>query len=197
MRGRTLEYSTGSSIVSLSNFLEDGERLREIKCRGERAFVLTDRSLLIVRPGGGRDLDDDGIDISFVAAYSRTDMRGVLAPGLIAWTQSDDTVFFLTRNGALTLVPVENMGSTIPSFTIPYDVSGARMTHHGGFLFLATRTEMVVIRAPESRTLPLRTTISSPAFYTSGGRLFFGKSGVEENEIRIGEGIDQVTLVRR
>ncbi|MEW6722618.1 MAG: hypothetical protein AB1324_05130 [Candidatus Micrarchaeota archaeon] len=197
MRGRTLEYSTGSAIVSLSNFLEDGERLREIACRGERAFVLTDRSLLIVRPGGGMDLDDDGIDIRFVAAYSRTDMRGILQPGLVAWTQSDDTVFFLARNGALTLLPIENMGDSIPSFTIPYDVAGARMTHHGGYLFLATRSEMVVVRAPESRTLPLRTTLSSPAFYTSGGSLFFGKRGVEENEIRIGERIDEVSLVRR
>ncbi|MCI0504390.1 hypothetical protein L0Y65_06835 [Candidatus Micrarchaeota archaeon] len=199
MSGRTLDYSSERGMVRIVNLLEAGETLAGIACRTERAFVLTDRSLFVVRPGGGSpDLVNDGVDISFVAAYSRTDMSGILSAGFVAWTQSDDAVFLLTRNGTLTLIPLENMGSTVPSYNIPYDVSGASMAYHQGYLFLATLSgQMVVIRGAQIRSIPFQASAGNPAFFVSGGNLVFGTKGAEETEIRMGEGIDRISLVRR
>lgn len=199
MKGRTLEYLSGGRVVRMANLLETDERLSGIACRGERTYVLTDRSLIIVRPqASAPHVSMDGLDISFAGAYSRTDMRDILAPGLVTWTQSDDAVFFLTRNGTLTLIPSESIGATVPSYSIPYGVEGARMHHHGGYLFLATRSgDMVVLRGAETRTLAFRTSVRNPEFFVCDGALMFGKRGVEENEIRIGERIESITLERR
>ena len=181
MRGTTLEYSSGGGLVRLTDILDAGERLAGVSCRGERAFVLSDRSLVIARPAHDPDLDGDGI--SFVASYSRTDMRSILAPGLVSWTQSDNAAYFLTRDGTLTEIPAENMGSMIPSFSIPYEVQGAQMAHHGGYLFLATRSgNMVVISGQDSAVIPFRTSVGNPAFYLSNGTLF--SAGKESKKMK-------------
>jgi len=190
----------GSGIESL---LQPGETVRQSVCRFGRDYVMTDSSLLIVT----RVREEFTFDpIALAMHASRTDMRGLSAQGIADWEPGEDSVFVLTKNDrTLTVIPNEDMGDTIPAYTMPFSTATLRsdsMAYQSGILFIAPREGEVAAFSfsggVQSRTLPLRSRLPDAGFFMRGGMLVFGKAGVEETEIRVeGNDITRIRLIKR
>ncbi len=190
----------GSGIESL---LQPGETIRQSVCRFGRDYVMTDSSLLIVT----RVRETFTFDpIALAMHASRTDMRGLSAEGIADWEPGEDSVFVLTKNDrTLTVIPNENMGDTIPAYTMPFSTASLRsdsMVYQSGILFIAPREGEVAAFSfsggVQSRTLPLSSRLPDAGFFMRGGMLVFGKAGVEETEIRVeGNDIMRIRLIKR
>ncbi|MEW6035553.1 MAG: hypothetical protein AB1529_02990 [Candidatus Micrarchaeota archaeon] len=191
--GRTLEYSTNDTVMRLVNLLDSGESVREVICRRDRAFVLTDTSRIIVRPGSGNQLPDgDGTAISHLASYTRTDMAGLNSRGIVDWEATDSACYFLTRDRRLTVLANDELGDTVPEYELPFDTAGLgrnRMAFHSGFIFIAPLSGSAVVMSfgenAGASYLPLESADRRAGFIVRGDRLFFGKNG-KEKEIIIG-----------
>jgi hypothetical protein len=171
--------------------LQPNERVRGSRCLGSRDFVLTDMNLFVIdRRAAGLSLPVEGnIDLRY--SYSRTDMRGVLSRGLVDWEASEDTVFFLTRDRILTLIPNERMGDTVPSYEMPFETAGLganRMMFWRGFLMVAPLSGDVLVmefaNGADARYVPTGVQPAAAGFSIRDHRLFFGARG-QEVEIRI------------
>ena len=190
----------GSGIESL---LQPGETVRQSVCRFGRDYVMTGTSLLIVT----RTRESFTFDpISLAMHASRTDMREYQAQGIADWEPGEDSVFILTRNDrTLTRIPNENMGDTVPAYTMPFDTTmlgSESMVYYSGFLFIAPRGADVMVFSFDgglgSGSLPLRSQLEDAGFFTRGNMLIFGKAGVEETEIRVdGRDIKNIRLIKR
>lgn len=191
-----IEYQLSDGTVKRAHILQRGEKITEITCKRNKVFVLTNTSLLIIEDGE-RQRTDDGIALSF--QYSRTDMRDMLRRGLVAWTQGDDTCFFLTRDRMLTLIPVHEMNDTVPTYQIPFRAENAKMIYHSGFLFIASSGNMNVMNydQTESRTLSIQPNIQNAEFFVLDGKLFFGRKEEKIEIRRNGQSVNDITLVHQ
>lgn len=170
--------------------LHPQERLRGSICLGNRDFVLTDENLFVISRRSG-SLESPMGEIEMRYSYSRTDMSNLLSRGLVGWQASEDTVFFLTRDGTLTLIPNERMGDTVPSYQMPFSTDGMgsnRMVFWRGFLLVAPLSGDALVMSfsdgAAARYISLGTQPSTSGFYESGQRLFFGPKG-HGTEIRM------------
>jgi hypothetical protein len=175
-------------ITSLG--LEAGETVTETVCRGNREFVLSDRALYIRTVTN--DGEAEGSSIRLISYHSRTDMSSILARGLVDWEATEDACYFLARDRRLTVLPNEGMEDTVPVFELPFETAGLsrnRMIFHFGHLFIAPPEGDIIMMAftPQfsSTFLPIRSAGRRAGFFTRGDRLFFGRKGIEEREIRI------------
>ncbi|MBU0532335.1 hypothetical protein KKB44_02465 [Candidatus Micrarchaeota archaeon] len=170
----------GEEVESL---LRDGEVVQEIVCKDDKTFVLTNTSLLVLHHVNDMT-DEDGI--TFRLSYTRTDMQGILRHGLIAWAQSDDNCYFLTRDNMLRVIPLENMGDTISAYGIPLDVSTADMIYFDNTLFIAASGNVLMIEfgaVLNVRRGLLLLDVENPAFFIINDRLYFGDQNGERIEI--------------
>lgn len=164
-----------SCKLDARDWLMKGERLKATVCRNGRLFALTDTSLLI-----GTEVEERTFffsDITLESSHSRTDMRGILKAGLVDWTASEDTAYFLTRDRMLTPIPVGEMGDEMTSYEIPAAYVNGRITFHNEFLLIAGAGRMMAISFDpilDSRELPLRIKGSDADFFQNGGKLYFG-----------------------
>lgn len=171
--------------------LRPAENVEETVCRFGREYVMTDSSLLIVTREQQQPFSFEPISLSMHA--SRTEMAEYRAQGIADWEPAEDSIFILTRNDRmLTRIPNEGMGGTVPAYTMPFDTSSLgrdSMVYRSGVLLIAPRQGSVVAMSFQggfrSRTLPLRSGLDDAGFFVRGNALFFGKSGVEETEIRL------------
>jgi hypothetical protein len=199
-RQRPTGPACGSGIESI---LQPGEAVRQAVCRFGRDYVMTDNSLLIVTRARESFTFEP---ISLAMHATRTDMREYQAQGIADWEPGENSVFVLTRNDrTLTRIPNEDMGDTVPAYTMPFDTSvlgSESMVYYSGFLFIAPRDAPVMAFSftggVESRNLPLRSQLEDAGFFTRGNMLIFGKAGVEETEIRVeGSDVKSIRLIKR
>lgn len=177
--------------------LKRGERVREIACTKARTYVLTNKSMLVFH-NNEQETVGDGVRLKL--SYSRTDMSDIHKRGLVAWAQSDDRAYFLTRDGSLSIIPADEMGPTIKAYQLPFDVSKARMIHRSGILLIAPLSENLLVmsfsKSVKFRILPISGTEGE--FFERGGKLFFGKRDSDFLEIRMaGDGVDGVSAIPR
>ena len=90
-------------------------------------------------------------------------------------------------------MPNEEIGDTIPEFELPFDTANIprnRMIAHSGFLFIAPLSGNALVMSfgdqQDSRFIPIRSSNAREGFFLREDRLFFGRKGIEEREIRIG-----------
>lgn len=183
--------------------MERAERVTETVCRGNREFVLTDRALYI-RTRVDQRLDMQDSEVTLNNYYSRTDMRGLIARGIVDWEATESACYILTRDRKLTVLANEDIGETVPEFELEFETSGLgrnRMFVHSGFLFIAPLSGETLVMSVadhmDSRFLPLVSSDAREGFFLSQNRLFFGRKGNGEREIRIGgQRSDDVALTR-
>jgi len=183
--------------VDYRSALEKGERVRRIACTKARTYVLTDRSMLVFSSTEEESVED-GVRLKL--AYTRTDMSDIYKRGLVSWAQSDDTAYFLTKDGQLSPISAGNLGKTIQTYQLPFDVSKAKMVHRSGMLFIAPLSGNLLVMTFEGtvrfRILPVPDI--EGGFFERRDKLFFGKRGSNETEIRIkGKGVDGVSAIPR
>ena len=187
-----------SCDVDHSSALGKGEKVREIACTKGRTYVLTNKSMLVFTKGEGES-EEEGIHLKL--QYSRTDMSDIYKRGLVSWTQSYDAAYFLTKDGTLSPISASgDLGSTIKTYQLPFDVSKARMIHRSGMLFIAPLSGNLLVmsftKTVRFRILPMSATRGD--FFERRGKLFFGKQGSDIMEIRIkGKGVDGVSALPR
>ena len=188
LKGRDAEFKVpdGRAII-YSGALKKDERTREMVCLENRAFILTDRSLVIVTAAG---LDESDGNIRLNSFLSRTDMTDILKKGLVAWTQTGEACYFLTRDRKLTVLPNEE--GDVSEFSVPFDTSGVRMdrmTYQSGFLFIAPDKRSVyafkLTEQKGAKMMPVITKTEEPGFFIEKRVLFFGKKGENEKKIEI------------
>ncbi len=185
----------------LKGYLEKGEKIREIVCKRGSAFILTDKSLVVVSQGGGEMIAEDRTRITHLKSVSRVDLRHILPHGLVAWTQApDDTCFFLTKDSVLTRRPVHEKDGAPVSYRLHRDVSEAKMMHFQGFLFIAPASgEMIVLSFSKGFRydfIPLPKDIKNGEFSWSKGELYYAGTNGKKLRIEIGQDIDDIVLVR-
>ena len=179
---------------------EPNEVVREMVCGKNHTFVLTNISLIVVIPNDKEEAET-GIDgVTLRLTYTRTDMREILHPGLVAWTQSEDACYFLTKNGSLRIISIEKRDDS-PEYLMPFDVQKAKMIYHSDFLFIAApaAARMVIISLsdkPDRGGVPLLFDATNSEFFISDGKLYFGEKDGKKAEIRInGQRIDDIKVV--
>lgn len=162
------------------SLLQKGEKIKETRCLKDKKLILTDTSLLVVHDSG-----QEGATIEL--SSTRTDMRNVLERGLVAWSQSDDTAYFLTKDKKLTLIPLKDMGDTISTYTMPFDVGNVKMIHFNNMLFMAPVAGEVARLSfsdgVDVKTMTLALNVKNPDFFVSGNVLYFGEKKGEKVEI--------------
>ncbi|MFN7991626.1 MAG: hypothetical protein U0R44_05705 [Candidatus Micrarchaeia archaeon] len=183
--------------------LQPQEKVAEIVHLGSRDFVLTNTSLLIVSGGeGGRFISSE---IEMIGHAVRTDLTAILQRGLVDWEPSERRCFFLTRDRTLTVIPNQDMGDTIPGYSMPFETAGLsreRMQVHNELLFIAPYSGSILTMSfstedGESRYLPLGPGAHEDVFSSRGGRFYFGDRSAG-TEIRVsGNSVNDVTIVIR
>jgi hypothetical protein len=171
--------------------LRRGEKIVEAICRRSRDYVFTGKSLLVFTR---HDEELVPSKITLKSSHSRTDMRGILSPGHVDWTASDDSAFFLTQDKVLTVIPAQGMGETVDTYTMPFDVRNAKLWYQSGRLFIAGDEEMMVTSfglKTKASLIPYILRTKDRDFFQHAGKLFFGNER-ERIEIRF-EG-DRVRL---
>jgi len=162
------------------SLLQDGEKIKETRCLKDKKLILTDTSLLVIH-----DSNQEGAVIELTS--SRTDIRSVLERGLVAWSQSDDTAYFLTKDRKLTLIPLEDMRDTITTYTLPFDVDNLKMVHFNNMLFMAPIAgevaRLTFSDGVDVATMPIKMNAKNPDFFVSDQTLFFGEKKGEKVEI--------------
>lgn len=177
--------------------MERGEKVRESICSGNREFILTDRALHIRTRVMERERFGNA-EITLDNYSSRTDMREMIARGIVDWEATETACYFLTRDRRLTVMPNDEMGGSIPEYTLPFETANIprnRMIFHSGFLFIAPLSGDALVMSfgenPDSRFLSLP---PAGGFSVRGNMLFFGIKG-NEREIRMdGPSVDDVGL---
>ncbi len=170
----TIRRTERACRVDPRNWLRKGERLRGTVCRDGRIFALTEGSLLIGREATG---DFFFSDITLESSHSRTDMAGILRAGLVDWTASQDTAYFLTRDRMLTPIPVGDMGERLNSYEIPAAYLSGKMEFHNDFLLIAGAGKIMAVSFDphlDSREIPFRLRTKTADFFQREGKLFFG-----------------------
>ncbi len=192
------EYNYPEKACDLNepNWLEPGEEIQRTLCREGLQYTLTNTSLLIVE--NHRDLADLFTDTSLEESRSRTDMRDVIANGIVDWTATEDHAFFLTKSGILTAIPSGEMGDHIPTFILPREFRGGRLGSKSGFLFIAAPGKLMVGKLIEdglnSRIIDLPSKSDDLNFEDIQGKLFL-RNEREKIEIKIqGPGIENIQV---
>lgn len=201
MDGRTLVYREADGTErKRSDILQFGEHELAVACPFDEVTVLTDRSLVIVYRNGPEERNGT---ISVSLDSTRTDMRGILQPGFVDWAQSPDTIYVLTMDGRMTLVPKADLGETISSYPARFAVRTTDdLDYSHGLEFMAGSDGTLVIMAatPEGAarntlTLPARVVHPDSDFFAAGGRFYYGKPDGERVEIIIeGPGANDVRI---
>jgi hypothetical protein len=103
---RTLKESIQQKKCNpdIERWLGPTEKVIEIICQENYEFVLTNANLLTITK---YERENPQNTVSLNSTLSRTSMRNLLKAGYIDWTTSENTVFVLTSDGMLTLVPAE------------------------------------------------------------------------------------------
>jgi len=204
--GDTLEYRLADKTVKrFEALLDDGERVLDMACHKRYGFILTGKSLIVV-PGKEEKGKDE---LSRTNSYTRKNIREWHKRGLVSWAQADDRAYLLTRDGKITEIPVYKRGkTTIPEYSVPYDMRAAATVFHSGFLFIAPATGqearssvMVVLKlGAEAKFdgLALPDGMKNADFFFRGERLFFGNGDAGALEIKAnGRMPSDVKLVRK
>jgi hypothetical protein len=159
-----------------SEVLEQGERVQESVCRENDILVLTNTSLLRVNTMTERHELDEGMTFRF--RFSRTDLREILSRGLVDWAHAGETIYFLTSDSRLTLIPLSDMGETIPRYRLPFTVNGASMVHFDDRVFIApVHGDAVMLTIGDSvgiSRFPLGFDGTGSDFHVLRGSLYFG-----------------------
>jgi hypothetical protein len=190
----TIRRAEKSCKIDPGSWLRKGERLRSTLCRDGRVFALTGESLLI-----GREADRNFLfsDITLESTHSRTDMRDILKAGLVDWTASHDTAYFLTRDGMLTPIPVGEMGDELNSYQIPQAYHAGNIEFHNDFLLIAGQGKMMAVSFDpvlDSREIPFALEAKNSDFFFQEGRLFFGEKGKRVEIIFEGSGLSDIRV---
>ena len=198
--GQSSEESCG---MDFRHLLWEGEIVREVRCAFDRQYIFTNKSLLVVEhfPESGERKED--VSVSLSSTCTRTDMKGMIAKGIVDWEPTEDAVLVLTRaDSRLYVLPNEDYGETIPAYQLHSDVSRVtrdRMVYHSKILFIAASQSIIYAMSFQEgyKTVLLSLRSSEDAgFFMRKGILLFGKAGVEETEIRVEGGIDNIRLKR-
>jgi hypothetical protein len=160
--------------VDPRNWLRKGERIRGTLCRDGRIFALTGESLLM-----GREANRGFFfsDITLESSHSRTDMRDILKTGLVDWTASHDTAYFLTKDRMLTPIPVGELGEQMNSYEMPVEYANAKMEFHRDFLLIAGSGKLMAVSFDphiDTREIPFTLSAKNADFFQNEGKLFFG-----------------------
>lgn len=196
---QTKASKTNQCEWNVNELLERGEKVHEIIRKKDYTFVLTKTSLLVLYEKHCK-LKDLKEDVTLDYHYFRINMRKILEPGLVAWAQSDDTCYFLTQDGVLTVIPVGEAKDGLPAYQISSDVSNAKMVYSSGFLFIAPVSGYLMVVSffndAGSKSIPIPLEALDSELLFDGDKLFFGKKGAEKAEIRInGKSINDVRLI--
>lgn len=198
-RNGIFEYRLSDGTVKkFDDLLQDEENVKETACNDSYAFILTSTSLIMV---AGKESKETG-GVRMGLSFTRKDMRDLYKIGLVAWAYAQDRCYFLMRDNKIREIPVFVHGETIPVYGIPRDMRSARMIFHSNFLFIAPAEGKIVVLGvadkPGYVELDLRAVIKDAEFFYKGRKLFFGKKGTKELEIRIkGPKLTDIKLVKR
>jgi hypothetical protein len=182
IRGRDLEYTQTNGRTKLfKDMLRSGEKALGVKCNDQYASVLTKTRLLTV-PGSNSAKD-------LVNREVEGDMKPFHKKGIVDWALGYDRHFILTRDSELREDLIINHGNTDMVHSLPYDVRGAKMEYHKGFLFIAlASSQMLVLKFSKSgldnKKHMFSVNVSNPDFFFVGRRLYFGQ-GSDSVEIKI------------
>jgi hypothetical protein len=179
--GEAVEYAGADGRpVRRTDFARDGATPIDIRCLPGVVFVLTTTELHTVFLEAEEETDGP---ISISLAGITTDMRSFFDAGLVTWAASPDGTCFLTADGFLTMLPLHQLGDTVPAYHLRFDVRGAKMIWYETLIFIATSAGDLVIMSfdPDGsaprRTLPLPRAGEGADFFVHGGRLFYGRPG--------------------
>jgi hypothetical protein len=207
-KGGVLEYRLSDGKVKrVENLLERGEKIVDVACNESYAFVLTDTSVIMV-PGLEKKEGKGSGNVTVAFLHTRKDLRDIFRKGLVAWANSEDRAYFLTRDRDLTEIPAIIKEKTIPVYQIPNVVGGSAMVFHSGFLFIAPveveHSKAMLLTAirfeggANFREIALPQGMDDGGFFFDGKKLVFGKRGGNELEIKVnGAKLDGVSLVKR
>ncbi|MFH1685433.1 MAG: hypothetical protein ABH983_03940 [Candidatus Micrarchaeota archaeon] len=192
------EYTPPEKACDLNEprWLEPGEEIQRTVCSNGFQYTLTDTSLLIVE--NHRDLGDIFRDFSLDESRSRTDMREIIANGVVDWSATEDHAFFLTKDGILTAIPSGEMGDSLPTFAMPEEFRRGKLASRSGFLFIAAPGRLMVGKLIEDRFDSMIIDLPSKAgdlnFEENQGKLFL-RNEREKIEIEIqGPGIGDIRV---
>jgi len=166
-----------------TDWLDDDERVIDAVCSmRKRTLVLTTTSLIVV------DHDDASNDategVTLVQHRSKTDLLAIIRPGFVAWAHSERDAYILTRDGKLTIIPLEEMGETVDTYAVAGDVRSARMIYFDGRLFVGPVSAKIWILRVFGTTgdwsqIPLpRDAAGRSEFQVRGRVLFFADQSV-------------------
>ncbi len=172
--------------VNEPDWLEPGEKIERTICSNGLQYTLTDTSLLIVE--NHRDLGDIFRDFSLDESRSRTDMREIIADGIIDWTATEEHAFFLTKTGTLTAIPSGEMGDNLPTFVMPNEFRSGELRSKSGFLFILAPGALMVGKLVgenfDTRIIDLPSKAEDLNFEEEGRKLFL-RNKREKIEIKI------------
>jgi hypothetical protein len=186
---RTEEETCGAEVEPA---LEEGEKVEGKICKSGRLFTLTDNALYIgnkAAPG----ISLDGIEVE--SHSTRTEMAEILKSGLVDWTASYDTAYFLTKDGMLTIVPAGDLEKGYAT----YKVSGKyeKIEHHNDLLFIAGQDSIRMMSfGPdmESAEIQFASGIENADFFHLHGRLFFGNEREKVEIVTESQGLSGVRI---
>lgn len=169
--------------------LEKDEKIIGSICRGNVEFVLTDRHLYTYFADGQPMSWGEGIEVR--GSYtSKMEAGEVLAPGLAAWDATEKYCYILTKDGVLNMIPNKNKEPYYPVFRMPFPatyISKGKMLFYSGFLFIAGPygDSFVIDESTRENRMFSLPPVRDAAFFTRGGKLFYGINGWEDVEIRV------------
>ncbi len=176
---KKVEYEFPGGITKAAPIsLSEGEEIEESACTGDKGFVRTNKRIYVTTA------DDDG-----TAWYTPWfDISGAHKTGIVAWTQSYDACYILTKDGKLTPIYVDDIGKNDGrlEYTIPPSVDGARMIEFGGVVFIAFNEKILAFRFNKKDSVPLLIAPYPGAkFSITDNRLYYGREGGKITEIKV------------
>jgi len=201
--GNKIEHTKADGSVKVfTDVFTPGERPREIVCGENRIFIRTERSLVTLFNEPERTITDDEVGITLIQHVSRADLRNILPQGhaLVSWTCApDDVCYFLTGDGVLSRIPVDEEGRATRTFRLKADVSGAKMVAFSGLLFAGPISGQIMAMSFsngfEHDSFALPEAVKDGGFFVKEGKLFFGKEAGENVEIKVnGENVKEISL---
>ncbi len=137
-----LRYKTSDGKERTKNgILQSGERAWDIKCDDSYVHIMTDRNLLTVQAEPSR-IRADKLAITKIKKW--VEMDDVFAQGLVDWTHSSEDIFFLTRAGKVSVLPIINDKKKLVWYKFENDFSRSRIVYHSGFVFIAPASNELI-----------------------------------------------------
>jgi len=200
--GRDVEIHTpDGATMRIRNALEKTEKLEEVVCHENNAYVRTNTSLISIFHGWKDTAKRGGFLLPGEPPSAKTDLRNIYAREFVSWIPAGNIGFFLTRDRTLTRIELDKEGNHASGIRMPLDVSHAMLEYENGFVLIApSEGKMMAVSydgsVPELRRIPLPRGMDNAGFRRQNDSLLL-VSGTEAWKVRIsGPSVNYVGLER-